>query len=212
MNDPAPAPRYPRRVPKPVKVVIWVAVFAACAGVGAFVASRSNPFPPGVEDPGAGHTLPPPSSAAPQPSSWNLTMHVDSQHTLHEGGACRSDWNVSGTLQIQPNGKASGAADAKLAAPASCDFAQSQVQTKALRLVITGARTAGVLTLSFAEGGRTPVGSQDLGGLTNTLHYMHPAVKLPVGAKRGHATTKVSRSDGDLGTYSSTASLRLALH
>jgi hypothetical protein len=198
-------------VPKPVKVVVWVAVFAACAGVGAFVASKSNPFPPGVEDPGAGHTLPPPTSVAPQPADWNVTMHIDSQHTLHEGGACRSDWDVSGSIQIQPNGKASGVADAKLAAPASCDFAQSQVQTKALRLVITGTRAAGVLKLSFAEGGRTPVGSQDLGGLTNTLHFIHPVVKLPAGAEQGHATTKVSRSDGDLGSYSSTTLLQLAL-
>jgi hypothetical protein len=198
-------------VPKPVKVVIWIAVFAACAGVGAFVASRSNPFPPGVEDPGAQHTPPPPSSVAPQPEDWTVTMQIDSQHTLHEGGACRSDWAVSGTIQIQPSGKAAGVANAKLAAPASCDFAQSQVQTKALRLVITGTRAAGVLKLSFSEGGRTPVGSQDLGGLTNTLRFIHPVVKLPAGASHGVATTKVGRSDGDLGTYSSTSMLRLTL-
>jgi hypothetical protein len=195
-------------VPKPLKVVIWVVVFAACAGVGAFVASRSNPFPPGVEDPGAHQTLTP-TPTQPAPTAWDLTMHVDSQHTLHEGGACRSDWDVSGTIEIQPNGKASGVADAKLAGPASCDFAQSQVQTKELRLVITGTRASGVLKLSFSEGGRTPVGSQDLGGFTNTLHFIHPVVKLLPGAQRGDATTKVTRSDGDLGSYSSTSVLRL---
>jgi len=138
-------------------------------------------------------------------------MHVDSQHTLHEGGACRSDWDVSGTIEIQPNGEASGVADAKLAAPASCDFQQSQVQTKAIRLVITGGRAAGVLKLSFSEGGRTPAGSQDLGGFTNTLRFLHPAVKLPATAQQGHTVTKVSRSDGDLGTYASTTLLRLVL-
>lgn len=196
-------------MPKPLKVGIWVVVFALCAGVGAFVASRSNPFPPGVEDPGAHQTLTP-TPTQPAPTAWDLTMHVDSQHTLHEGGACHSDWDVSGTVEIQPNGEASGVGDAKLAAPASCDFAQSQVQTKELRLVITGDRAAGVLKLSFSEGGRTPVGSQDLGGFTNTLHFIHPAVKLPAGAQRGHATTKVTRSDGDLGSYSSTSDLRLA--
>jgi len=195
-------------VPKPLKVGIWVVVFALCAGVGAFVASRSNPFPPGVEDPGAHQTLTP-TPTQPAPTAWDLTMHVDSQHTLHEGGACHSDWDVSGTVEIQPNGEASGVGDAKLAAPASCDFAQSQVQTKELRLVITGDRAAGVLKLSFSEGGRTPVGSQDLGGFTNTLQFIHPAVKLPAGAQRGHATTKVARSDGDLGSFSSTSVLRL---
>jgi hypothetical protein len=196
-------------VPKPLKIAIWVVVFAACAGVGAFVASRSNPFPPGVEDPGAHQTLTP-TPTQPAPTAWDLSMHVDSQHTLHEGGACRSDWDVSGTIEIQPNGKASGVADAKVAAPASCDFAQSQVQTKELRLVITGTRAAGVLKLSFSEGGRTPVGSQDLGGFTNTLHFIQPVVKLPADAQRGNAATKVTRSDGDLGSYSSTSALRLA--
>jgi hypothetical protein len=140
-------------VPKPLKIVIWVAVFAVCAGVGAFVASRSNPFPPGVEDPGA-HFTPTPTPTQPVPTSWTLTMRVNTQHTLHEGGACRSDWTTTGTIEIQPNGKAAGAADAKLASPASCDFAQSQIQAKAIRLNVTGSRAAGVLRLSFSEAGR----------------------------------------------------------
>lgn len=197
-------------MPKPLKIVIWIAVFAVCAGVGAFVASRSNPFPPGVEDPGA-HPTPTQTPTQAAPTAWTLTMHVRTQHTLHEGGACRSDWEVSGTIEIQPNGKTSGAADAKLAAPAACDFSQSQVQAKAIRLVVTGARAAGVLRLSFAEGGRTPVGSSDLGGFTNTLRFIHPVVRLPAGARAGHATTKVARSDGDLGSYNSTTLLRVVL-
>lgn len=197
-------------MPKPLKIVIWVAVFAMCAGVGAFVASRSNPFPPGVEDPGA-HLTPTQTPTQPVPTGWTLTIRVDTQHTLHEGGACRSDWNVTGTIEIQPDGKAAGAADAKLAAPASCDFAQSQVQAKAIRLSVTGTRAAGVLRLSFSEAGRTPAGSSDLGGFTNTLRFTHPVVKLPTRAQTGHTVTKVTRSDGDLGSYSSTWLLRLAL-
>ena len=35
------------------KVLAWTLVFAACAAVGAVVAANTNPFPPGVEDPGA---------------------------------------------------------------------------------------------------------------------------------------------------------------
>ncbi len=197
-------------MPKPLKVVIWVAVFTVCAGVGAFVASRSNPFPPGVEDPGA-HLTPTPTPTQPVPTSWTLTMRVNTQHTLHEGGACRSDWNVTGTIEIQANGTAAGAADAKLAPPAACDFAQSQVQAKEIRLNVRGTRAAGVLRLSFSEAGRTPVGSSDLGGFTNTLRFIHPAVKLPADAQAGHATTKVTRSDGDLGSYSSTTLLRVVL-
>ena len=195
-------------MPKLLKIAIWVAVFAACAGVGAFVASRSNPFPPGVEDPGLHQT---PSPTQPAATAWDLSMFVKSEHVLHEGGACGSDWKVSGTITIQPNGDASGAADADLASPASCDFSQSQVQTKAIRLVITGTSAHSSLRLSFSEGGRTPVGSQDLGGFTNTLRFIHLSVRLPAGAQRGKAGAHVTRSDGDLGTYSSTTTLRLSL-
>ncbi len=195
-------------MPKLLKIATWVAVFAACAGVGAFVASRSNPFPPGVEDPGLHQT---PSPTPPAATAWDLSMFVKSEHVLHEGGACRSDWKVSGTITIQPNGDASGAADADLASPASCDFSQSQVQTKAIRLVITGTSAQGSLRLSFSEGGRTPVGSQDLGGFTNTLRFIHPSVRLPAGAQRGKGAAHVTRSDGDLGTYRSTTTLRLSL-
>ena len=195
-------------MPKPLKIAIWVVVFAACAGIGAFVASRSNPFPPGVEDPGVHET---PSPTPPAATPWDLSMFVKSEHVLHEGCACHSDWKVSGTITIQPNGDASGVADADLASPASCDFSQSQVQTKAIRLVITGALTNGSLRLSFSEGGRTPVGSQDLGGFTNTLRFIHPSVRLPAGAQRGKAAAHVTRSDGDVGSYSSTTTLRLSL-
>ena len=184
-------------MPKPLKIVVWVAVFAACAGIGAFVASRSNPFPPGVEDPGA-HPTPVQTSKPPAPTSWTLTMRISTQHTLHEGGACRSDWNVSGTIEIQPNGKTSGAADAKLTPPAGCDFAQSQI-------------LAGRDFTDADEGGRTPVGSSDLGGLTSTLRFIHPVVKLAPGAQAGHGATKVTRSDGDLGSYNSSTLLRVAL-
>ena len=195
-------------MPKPLKIGIWVAVFAACAGVGAFVASRSDPFPPGVEDPGLHET---PSPTEPAATAWDLSMFVKSEHILHEGGACRSDWKVSGTITVQSNGDASGVADADLASPASCDFSQSQVQTKAIRLVIAGTLEHGSLRLSFSEGGRTPVGSQDLGGFTNTLRFIHPSVRLPAGAQRGKAGAHVTRSDGDLGTYNSTTTLRLSL-
>ena len=161
-----------------------------------------------MEDPGL-HVTPTPTQ--PAQNAWDLSMFVKSEHVLHEGGACRSDWKVSGTVTVQPNGQASGVADADLASPASCDFTQSQVQTKAIRLVITGTLEQGTLRLSFSEGGRTPVGSQDLGGFTNTLRFIHPSVRLPAGAQQGKAAAHVTRSDGDLGTYSSTTTLRLSL-
>jgi hypothetical protein len=35
-----------------VKVITWVLVFALCAALGAVVAANTDPFPPGVDDPG----------------------------------------------------------------------------------------------------------------------------------------------------------------
>ena len=199
-------------MPKALKVVLWVAVFAAAAGAGAFMASRSDPFPPGVVDPGA-RTTPTssPTHAAPSPNLWDLTMNSDTRHRLHVGGSCRSNWTISGTITVQPNGRAAGDANAVLRAPATCDFPQSQVQTKKIRLVVAGKLAGGSLRLSFSEGGRTPVGSQDLGGFTNTLSLIRPVIRLPAGARQGRATVHASRPDGDLGDYSSSSALRLVL-
>jgi hypothetical protein len=194
-------------VPKPLKVVVWILVFAAFIAAGAYQASRSDPFPPGVEDPGARLTVKP-TSPPPSADVWKVTMDISSSHDLHVGGSCRTDWTVTGSITVQPNGRAAGDADAKLAAPATCDFSQAQVQTKAIRLVVVGKTVDGKLRLGFSEAGRTPVGSQDLGGLTNTLSLIHPEVRLRGTPK---AAVVATRPDGDLGTYSSSTHLQLSL-
>ena len=195
-------------MPKALKVVLWVVVFAVAAGAGAFMASRSDPFPPGVEDPGA---RPTPTRTAPSPTVWTIGMVSDTTHRLHVGGTCRSDWGITGTITIQPNGRAAGDANAVLRAPATCDFPQSQVQAKKIRLMVTGRLAGGSLRLSFSEAGRTPVGSQDLGGFTNTLSLIHPEIRLPADARRGRATVKATRPDGDLGTYASDSAVEVAI-
>lgn len=197
-------------MPKALKIVLWIAVFAAAAGAGAFMASRSDPFPPGVEDPGARPT-PLPTHTGPTPTIWSFTMDSDTRHALHVGGSCRSGWRTTGTVTVQPNGRAAGDANAVLRAKVTCDFPQSQVQTKKIHLVVTGTLGSGSLRLSFSEAGRTPVGSQDLGGFTNTLSLIRPVIHLPNGAARGHASISVSKPDGDLGVYSSTSALQLRL-
>jgi hypothetical protein len=196
-------------VSKALKVIIWILVFAAFVGAGAFEASRSDPFPPGVEDPGARATVTPrPTHTPPASTVWNLVMNVTSRHTLHVGGSCRTDWQVTGSITVQPGGRAAGDANAKLAAPAACDFSQAQVQTKAIRLDVVGTTVHGKLRLGFSEAGRTPVGSQDLGGLTNTLSLIEPAIRPRSGAT---AQVFATRPDGDLGSYSSNSHLRLSL-
>jgi len=198
-------------VPKALKVIVWIAVFVACAGVGALIASRSNPFPPGVSDPGARPTATPSRTPA-SPTVWELGMVSGTRHRLHVGGSCRSAWGISGTLTIQPDGQAAGNATAALRGPATCDFPQSQVQTKKIALVVTGRRVGETVRLAFSEAGRTPVGSQDLGGFTNTLSLIRPVVRISGDGERGAASVEASRPDGDLGTYSSDSALKLSLH
>jgi hypothetical protein len=197
-------------VPKPLKVVVWIVVFAAFAVAGAFVASRSDPFPPGVEDPGARPTTSIPSPS-PTPEVWALTMHSATRHRLHVGGSCRSDWQIDGLVTVQPNGTAAGDATARLTRPASCDFPQAQVQTRRIQLVVTGDQRGAVLQLTFHEAGRSPTGSQDLGGLTNTLREIQPAFHLDVGARGGHATVRATKPDGDLGIYGSLSRCDISL-
>jgi hypothetical protein len=98
-----------------------------------------------------------------------------------------------------------------LSGPATCHFPQSQVQTKKIALVVTGKLAGGSLRLSFSEAGRTPVGSQDLGGFTNTLHWIRPVLPVRDGSERATASTQVSRPDGDLGSYSSDSRVELSL-
>jgi hypothetical protein len=196
-------------MPKALKVVLWVLVFAAAVGAGAYQASKSNPFPPGVEDPGArptasAHRTPPPQDDA---SAAHLEMQITSEHVLHVGGSCESHWDVTGTVSIAESGRATGDAKATLTERAACDFSQAQVQTKAIELLVSGKTVRGRLRLSLAEAGRSPAGSQDLGGLPNTLALIHPELD-PAG---GSATVVVTRPDGDLGRYSSRAHARLSL-
>jgi hypothetical protein len=197
-------------VTKPVKIVVWVLAFALAAGVGAFVASRSNPFPPGVEDPGA-RSVPTvtaePSSAAAQ--VWALLMTSRTQHRLHEGGVCTSDWKVRGALSTTSNGSIAGQATATLSAPATCPFSQSQVQTKKLGLDVVGVLRGTKLRLSFQETVRSPTGSQDLGGFVGTLGAMTPIVNIAEG--RGRATLTVTVPDGDQGSYVSNNSVQLII-
>jgi hypothetical protein len=199
-------------VSKVVKVVIWVVVFSACIAAGAVTASRTDPFPPGVEDPGARPTnTPKPTATAPAPTTWDLAMDVTTRHTLHVGGSCRSAWRIMGSITVRPNGRAAGDANAKLDGRAQCDFPQSQVQTQAIRMVVVGSTEHGKLQLGFSEAGRTPAGSQDLGGLPNTLSLIDPAVRLGPATRTANASVKASRPDGDLGMYSSTSHLRLSV-
>jgi hypothetical protein len=187
------------------KVVIWTGVFIACAGAGAYVAAHTNPFPPGVEDPGARPTTPPPSSS-PQNERWNLVMDSATRHELHVGGSCRSGWGTAGVITIHPDGTVTGTARARVRGW-GCDFAVAQVQTRVIRLGVRGARTGDRVQVRFSIIGSTPAGSQDLGGFTATIGGMRPELRVTDGHAGGGA--RASRPDGDLGRYINASEIQL---
>jgi hypothetical protein len=192
-------------VPRWVKTTLWLGVFGVCAGAGAFVAAHTNPFPPGVEDPGTRPTTVT-SSPAPTSERWNLVMNSATRHDLHVGGSCRSRWHTSGHVTIHPDGTAQGDARAALRGW-GCDFAVAQVQTRTVLLAIAGEMSGGRLELQFSEIGAIPTGSQDLGGYRATIRLLVPRVVLANG--HGGAPTKAARPDGDLGRFTNVGPIYL---
>jgi hypothetical protein len=193
-------------VPRWVKRTLWLGVFGVCAGAGAFVAAHTNPFPPGVEDPGALSTTPPPTSAAPSSQRWNLVMDSATRHDLHVGGSCRSRWRTSGHVTILPDGAAEGEARAVLQ-DWGCDFPVAQVQTRTVTLIVTGRSSGGRVALGFKEAGVAPTGSQDLGGFLATIRRLAPAIRFTDG--HGGAVAAASRPDGDLGRFVDNGDIQL---
>ena len=176
-------------MPRWVKRTLWLGVFGVCAGVGAFVAAHTNPFPPGVADPGSRPTAPTPTSATSTTQRWTLVMNSATRHDLHVGGSCRSRWHTSGRVTIHPDGSAEGQARAALRGW-GCDFSVAQVQTRTVMLAATGAVSGGRLVLRFSEIGAVPTGSQDLGGFRATIRLLIAKVQLASG--HGGAPTKAT--------------------
>jgi hypothetical protein len=197
-------------VAKPVKITLWVLAFVVAAGLGAFVASRSNPFPPGVEDPGARPTVSVTDTSSPAgPQVWHMLMRSRTEHRLHEGGTCTSNWTVRGALRATSNGALEGHGVATLVPPAGCPFATAQVQTTQIGLDVVGVLKGTKLRLSFEATETSPTGSRDLGGFVGTLGKLSPVVNVAEG--RGSAKQVVSVPDGDQGTYVSDNNVQLEM-
>jgi hypothetical protein len=198
-------------VPKALKIVLWVLAFGVAAGLGAFVASRSDPFPPGVEDPGArpvGTSASASASSSPAGSqAWSLRMVSKTRHRLHEGGACTSNWVTTGGLATVSQGEIEGDAVAELVPPSGCPFSQAQVQTDTVTLRVVGELDGGRIRLSFTETGWSPTGSQDLGGFIATLPRISPVLRIV--DVRDETVTAAVQPDGDQGSYASVNKVQL---
>jgi hypothetical protein len=187
------------------KAFLWTGILLLCAGVGAFVASRTNPFPPGVRDPVA---LP---NESPSPSTvdlvrWSLTMSSRTTHTYHVGGSCTSDWHLEGEIELTESGRVDGRGVARLQPGAKCDFPSAQVQARRVVVAIVGIRDGDELDLRFQDAGRKPAGSQDLGGFLKTL----TTLRFSIPERAGAETSKPKRIEDPEGeVYASVTTIRL---
>jgi hypothetical protein len=189
-------------MPRALRIAIWIAVFAACAGVGAFFASRTNPFPPGVQDPGA-HSVTPSATTSPTPTvppgvRWTGHMLADTSHHLFVGGTCSTAWRLELDFRVNAFGQVRGTGVARLQGHLRCDFPTAQVQSRTLHLRVAGTHAHKQIALRFAVRGRVPEGSDDYGGLIRTLPAFPP---LTVRSGRLSGPVHLDVPDGDQGSY-----------
>ena len=191
------------------KAIVWIGILLGCAGVGAFIASRSNPFPPGVPDPGAVPSeTPTPSPPAPEVTRWTLAMTSRSTHTYRVGGSCTSDWRMErGRIRVSGSGRVRGRGVARLLPGATCDFPSAQVQARRVEIEILGRREGDRLQLRFRIEEVLPPGSQDLGAFVETLERLRLAIRERPGA-RERERGRIERADGDV--FASLSKFRLA--
>ncbi len=158
---------------KGVKVAVWAAVFLACAGVGAFIAAHTDPFPPGVDRPGASPTASvsatPSPSPAPVPVKWVGSLESLTYHQLYVGGRCTTRWQGSLRFTIAESGKIEGSGAAHLSAPLECDFPIAQVQVRRVTLAVSGRVREGRLTLHLSGTAISPSSGHDFGGFVAFL-------------------------------------------
>lgn len=201
-------------MPRWMKVLVWTLVFTACAAAGAVVASRTDPFPPGVEDPGARDAEPTPDPSAPPspgdvpaPARWRLTLSSTSRHTFRVGGACRTNWTATVTLRIDADGALTGSGRAERTGEAACDFPVEQVQADEIGLEVSGAQADDRITLAIAATTVTPPGSDDLGGFRESVGTGEIALTIADG--QGVIRVRAEVPDGVGGTRSSVNDLRV---
>jgi hypothetical protein len=113
---------------------------------------------------------------------------------------------MEGRIRLTEAGRVRGRGIARLRPGAKCDFPSAQVQSRRVVVLIVGRRDAGELVLRFREGGRLPVGSQDLGAFVKTLSTLR--FSLP--ERSGAEATKPKRiEDPEDEIYASVTKIRL---
>jgi hypothetical protein len=192
-------------LPRSLKLLLWIGAFVVCAGIGAFIAASSNPFPPAVvgDAPSASGSVSP--SAAPV-QTWQLTIHSSSKHKLYVGGACRTRWKGTIELSVYEGGVVKGSGPVERVGRRRCTFPNAQIQLRTIGVSVAGTKTDKVFDVELRQESGTPQGSRDYGGFTGAV--LSKTITLP--ARDGSHRMVVHRLDATgRGSYYATTTFTL---
>jgi hypothetical protein len=163
-------------MPRALKALLWTLAFVGAAGIGAFVAAHSNPFPPSVG--GGGAPTVALTSGPPSPLSqvWKGTIESTTSHRLYVGGICESDWRGTLLLTVRDDASVRGVGTIRRVGRLRCDFSTDQAQVARFTLLVTGRAMSKGFELHVTEAARTPSpGADDYGGFLHTV--LRPGAK-----------------------------------
>lgn len=174
-----------------LKVAVWTAAFLGSAGIGAYIAANSDPFPPGVDRPTASPNASPSPSASPVPAPerWIGSLRSLTYHQLYVGGRCTTRWRGNLRFTVSDTGWVQGTGVIRLSGELECDFPIAQVQARRVSVELSGRRRGRRVILRLSSTSILPAGSRDYGG----LFAMLPA-RLEVRTSGGAAVSRVNGS------------------
>lgn len=185
-----PAAGRPWRTP----LLVLLAMVAAFV-LGAFLASRSELFPPQVrgEEPTlSGGSTPTPAAEAER---WRGSIAGTTSQS-YSAGPCRTRWRAPIELVVRPDGAVEGEGRARLRGRPRCPFPTSQPQITAYELVLAGLLRAGERFELSVRRVRATDGLFDYGGFAAAIADPGFVLEVPLerpGSARGRVRSTTTR-------------------
>jgi hypothetical protein len=148
-----------------LKIAFWAVVLVGCAALGAFVASRSHPFPPDVSGRENAHER-------PTRLMWAVSLQLRTTHTPSSGNSCSATWDVK---IVFPNfGRAPrGTGTATRVGDLRCDASNAQREADAMKVPLRALLRGPEFRIRLASGPLSPEDAQELSGLAPVVDGLH---------------------------------------
>jgi hypothetical protein len=163
-----------------LRVALVILAMAIAFGIGAYIASRTELFPPQVEGgvPGPTDGLQEDGPGVGSFQRWRGTIRSETSQGYREG-SCTSNWESDMDLIVESDGTVRGAGRTGLLGEARCPFAGGQDQIGGYVFAIGGAMDGGGFTLRLGGFERTD-GNLDYGGFQITIASAEPELEVPL--------------------------------